>query len=96
VKRFLKNGNRCLVKRSNCGRRAQAIAPHVTDHILSHAVLEAQATMTLNQRCEDIRRATGAAWSPTKLQRYYRRHGIRYLKPQTVYQQELKKDQAEL
>ena len=93
LRRFLSNGCRAVSHRKNCGRRADPIEPATLAFVRSRAELERQVHMTLQQRCARIREATGTDLSIWQLRSVYKRLGIRFVRPQSAYQSEFRKDQ---
>ena len=96
MRKYVASGFQVTEGRPGAGRTVTHMPPDVRDLLLSKETLEEQLLFSLEKRCLWLQVAGEFNMTPSRLRRFYKFHGVHYMRPQTAYKSELNWDQEEL
>lgn len=84
VRRFVKNNYKIENKKSQCGRKRQAIPEDIENYLLDNKTLYEHAYSSIQARCEEIEKSFGYRITKNKLRKFYEQNDIVYSQPKIV------------
>ena len=86
INSFLKNGHRIIDRRCFNHRTRRVIgSPELEKWLICKSTLERWAALSMDARARKLYNEHGVYVHPSTLRKFYRRHRIRFTKPQPAY-----------